>query len=245
MYRMAPASQEIQDMIIADAALTIAFAILLSGSGSAHLAVCAGASGILGFLCINSFVFYLPIAFVAVSLSFILHEYMHKRVAQHYGAIAAFQRSDLGIVITLATSFLGFLMGLPGATVIYASTFTRKQEGYTSIAGPLTNLVVFAVFFLVYSLLPLGYAGGYISTVISTTLFIALWLAFVNMLPIYPLDGSKVLRWNKAVYAVTLILVIALLILVLGFSSGLLFSIGFVLVLSLIMSVFFRGMLFR
>lgn len=245
MYRMAPATQEIKDMIIADVALTVAFSILLSQGGRAQLTGCAAPAGIMGLLCINPFVYYLPIALVAVSLSFILHEYMHKRVAQRYGAIAAFQRSDIGILITLVTSFFGFLLGLPGATMIYTNTFTRRQEGLTSLAGPLTNFVVFAVFFIISLLLPPSYQSGYIGAMVGTTLFISLWLAFVNMLPIYPLDGSKVLRWNKAVYAVTLLVIIGLLILVVGFSAQLLFAIGFVLVLALIMSFFARGILFR
>ncbi len=245
MYKMMPANQEIKDMLIADGALTAAFSILFSNAGRAIPSGCAGQTGIMGILCLNSFIYYLPIAFVAVSLSFILHEYMHKRVAQRYGAIAAFQRSDTGIIIALVTSFLGFLMALPGATMIYTNTFTKKQDGYTSLAGPLTNIAVFALFFVIGALLPGRYLSGYLGAMISTTMFIALWLAFVNMLPIYPLDGSKVLRWNKAVYALVLLAVIALLILTIGFGSQLIFSIIFVLILSLVISFFARGILFR
>src|SRR5579863_7103062 len=121
MLKALAASREVTDILIADAALTIAFAILYSGAGSANIPSCSLATGIIKILCTSSFLYYLPIAFVAVTLSFILHEYMHKRVAQHFGAIAGFQRSDIGILITLVTSFGGFLMGLPGATVIYAN----------------------------------------------------------------------------------------------------------------------------
>ncbi len=240
-YVVRKAHSEVKDILIADLALTVGFAILL-GSGAAGTHSCKAFSGVLGQLCSNQFIFYLPIAFVAVSLTFILHEYMHKLTAQRFGAIAGFVRSDIGIVITLVSSLLGFLMGLPGATMIYSSSFTRKQEGITSLAGPLVNLAVFALFFALYFLHP---EAGYLGLAISTVMFIALWLAFVNMLPISPLDGSKVLRWNPAIYLLTLACVVVLLLFITNFSISLLYSVGFVLVLSLILSVFARGILFR
>ncbi len=238
MYRMAPSNQELQDMIIADVALSVAFSILLSAGNTAKISFCSLSSGIFGTFCSNPFLFYLPISFVAVSFSFILHEYMHKRVAQHYGAIAAFKRSDLGIVIALVTSFLGFLMALPGATMIYTDKFTKRQDGITSVAGPLTNFAVFVVFYTGMFV----FRHGYLNLLMGTTAFIALWLAFVNMLPVPPLDGSKVLRWNKPTYFIIIITVFALLILLEGLA--ILPIIAIVFVLSLIMSLFSSRILF-
>ena len=240
-YVVRKAHSEIKDILIADLALTIGFALILGG-GVVGTHSCPLSSGAFRELCANPFLFYLPIAFVAVSLTFILHEYMHKLAAQRFGAIAGFVRSDIGILITIISGLLGFLMGLPGATMIYSNTFTRKQEGITSLAGPLVNLAVFAVFFAVYFLY---LETGYLGLALSTVMFIALWLAFVNMLPIYPLDGSKVLRWNPAIYLIVLVCVVALLFYITGFSIGLLGSIGIVLVFSLVLSFFARGILFR
>ena len=238
MYRAAPSNQELQDMVIADVALSVAFSILLSAGNTAKLSFCSSVSGVAGALCSNPFLFYLPISFVAVSFSFILHEYMHKKVAQHYGAIAAFKRSDMGIIIALITSFLGFLMALPGATMIYTDRFTKRQDGVTSIAGPLTNFAVFAVFFAGMFF----FQSGYMNLLMGTTAFIALWLAFVNMLPIPPLDGSKVLRWNKAIYTVTIAAIFGLLFLLEG--PGVLLGIAIVFALSLVMSIFSKNILF-
>ena len=125
---MLPTQAELIDLAIADVALSIAFAIVLSG--------------------FNNVLFYLPITFFAVTISFVLHEYMHKIIAQRYGAIAAFKRSDIGIVIALITSFLGFLMAMPGATMIYTNNFTKKEDGVVSLAGPLTNLIIFFIVFI-------------------------------------------------------------------------------------------------
>jgi Zn-dependent protease len=205
-----PTSEEIVDLLLADAALTIGFSLALRGSGISPLA-CVGSGSIMKILCSNPFLFYLPIAFVAVSLSFILHEYMHKIAAQHYGAIAGFKRSDFGIIIAILSGFLGFLIGWVGATWIYTSTFTKRENGITSLAGPLTNFTVFLVFLALSFFISSGYAAA----IISTTLFISLWLAVFNMLPIPPLDGSKVLAWNAPIYAITFLGLVALLILVL------------------------------
>ncbi len=219
---------EIEDLLIADAALTIAFAVLLSGALRGN-----GPGG---------FLYYLPIAFIAASLSFILHEYMHKIVAQRFGAIAGFRRSDLGIIITLFSSLVGFLIGLPGATMIYTNSFTKKENGYVSLAGPLTNLAIFAVFFIVGSLLPIG-ANRYAGAAISVTLFISLWLAFFNMLPISPLDGSKVLAWDARVYVVVMAAILAPLFIVFG--PAIIYDVAYVFIIAMIISLFSRGVLFR
>ena len=222
-----PNQAELVDLAIADVALSIAFAIVLSG--------------------FNNVLFYLPITFFAVTISFVLHEYMHKIVAQRYGAIAAFKRSDIGIVIALITSFLGFLMAMPGATMIYTNNFTKKEDGVVSLAGPLTNLIIFFVVFILLLLLP--FKNTYLDLALYFAAFINLWLAYFNMLPIYPLDGSKVLNWNKPIYISMLVGVVVLLLFIsplLGLSRiGMLYNIVFLFIIAIFMSTFYRGVLFR
>lgn len=204
---------EIKDMVIADLALAVAFSFIFTGG--------------IGNFNLLSFIEFFPIAIVAVSLSFILHEYMHKLVAQHFGATAAFRKSDTGLLITLVSGAFGFLIGLPGATMIYTNRFTSKEDGYVSLAGPLTNFVVFLVFFaafaLAYRTSPSGILFSahpqpytYIELMMAITLFISAWLAYFNMLPVYPLDGSKVFRWNKGVYAVTMAVIFIFLYSIVG-----------------------------
>lgn len=220
-----PTKEELTDLIIADIALSIAFSIIL------------------GF---KNFIYYFPMALIAVTVSFILHEYMHKITAQHFGAVAAFKRSDFGIIIALVTSFIGFLMAMPGATMIYTNNFTKKENGIVSLVGPLTNLILF---FIVFALAFLIQFNTYIEATLIFTAFINLWLAFFNMLPIYPLDGSKVLSWNKLIYGTMLIATIVLLIYLtpfIGFSViGMIYNIIFLLIIAIIMSTLYRGILFR
>lgn len=212
-------SQEVKDLLLADIVLTLAFAFVFGGGSSALLR-----SPI-------AFLYILPISFIAVSLSFVLHELMHKFVAQRYGAIAAFKTSLNGLLITVVTSFFGFLIGIPGATVIYTDRFTRQEDGVVSLAGPMTNFIIFGVFFVIgvilfpnfISSIPNGLnqvatqTGNYLQNLVTFVLYISLLLAFFNMLPIFPLDGSKVLRWNIGIYIMVMAVIMAIFAYVLPF----------------------------
>lgn len=215
-----PSSEEFIDIIIAVVALSIGFTLALTG-------------GLLGGQ-LSSFWTLFPIAIVAIIISFPLHEYMHKIVAQRYGAVAAFRRSDTGIIFTLLTGALGFLFGMPGATVIYTNHFTVKEEGVVSIAGPITNFVIFGIFYAIWHL-PMVAGSAYLSSAVQFILYINLWLAFFNMLPLYPLDGSKVLRWNKGLYAAFMIIIVVLLF-VINASLDIIFTMIFAFILALVMS---------
>ena len=242
-------SAEFQDMLVADLVLSLAFeSIFIFGN------IAAAMQNILAFL------YYFPMFFIAITLVFVLHEYMHKVTAQRFGAIAAFRRSDIGLIITFFSSLIGFLIGLPGATMIYSSSFTKKEEGYVSLAGPLTNFAVFLIFFALGALIFPNFIGNvlfgnllrtfanfshlsYLYDTIIVTMFIALLLAFYNMLPIFPLDGSKVLRWDKRVYAASMVALFAIMALVIGI--GALFgSLIFFMIFAFVLSLFYRG-LFR
>ncbi|MCL4381018.1 MAG: hypothetical protein M1331_03095 [Candidatus Marsarchaeota archaeon] len=187
-------AQEIKDIAVADIVLILAFSFILSTGFGGIFSV--GASP--GFA--GKFMEYLSISAFVVSVSFVLHEMMHKFAAQHYGAIAGFRTSPTGLMITGLSSLFGFLIGIPGATMIYAHSFSKRQEGVVSLAGPLTNFAIFALFAsLSFALHPAG--NTYFAKLITLTLFINILLALYNMLPIFPLDGSKIFAWDKRIYA--------------------------------------------
>jgi Zn-dependent protease len=222
--------EEIKDIIIADVVLILAFTMTLDGG-------IERVSNYSEFA--QHFIYLLPIVAVGVTLSFVLHELMHKFVAEHYGAIAAFRTSYMGLAITLATGFFGFLLGIPGATMIYTSSFTRKEEGMVSIAGPLTNFTIFtALLVLLVALSPPS--GSYLYNMLDFAIFISILLAFFNMLPIPPLDGSKVLRWNKKVYISAMAVIFVLMFIFAGIPLS---SIIFMVFIALMFSLFYRNVL--
>lgn len=70
----------------------------------------------------------------------------------------------------------------------------------TALAGPAANLVTAVVFMFIFGLLyiPLGiegkgYASEYFLTMIQLTAQISVGLAIFNLIPIPPMDGSKIL----------------------------------------------------
>ena len=105
----------------------------------------------------------------------------------------------------------------PGATMIFATRqIDQRQNGLISVAGPVTNLALAGLFFL----LGMGVLGGVelgATTSLDSTLVMVcimglkvnLSLALFNLLPVFPLDGLKVLLWDwriwLALFAITLI----------------------------------------
>ncbi|QQG49104.1 MAG: hypothetical protein HY247_01975 [archaeon] len=139
----------------------------------------------------------LAIALIAIGSGFVLHELSHKFTARRYGYWAEFRMWTFGLFLAIATSLIGFIFAAPGATYISGSNISRSENGKISLAGPLTNLGVAFAFFLVFLASPpgfvsaLGWAGTYFN----------IFLAVFNLLPLGPLDGSKVFAWNKAGWA--------------------------------------------
>lgn len=155
---------------------------------------------------------------VTVGLGFVLHELAHKYTAIHYGAQAAYRSWPMGLNLAILSSLFGFVFAAPGATYIFSPYISKKQNGIISVIGPLTNIALAAIFLLLSPLIFLALPETVATLVVGQGIYINLWLAVFNMLPIPPLDGSKVLAWNAAVWLV----VIAVPALVL-FAPGLLF----------------------
>ena len=104
---------------------------------------------------------------------------------------------DLMGLIMMVVAHVGWAKPVP----INMANFKDPKRGMalTALAGPLSNVVITCVFFFLYGLLiiPLsrseGQAGGYLLKMIWITAEISIGLAVFNLIPIPPLDGSKVL----------------------------------------------------
>jgi len=177
---------EKRDLLIAWAALSVAFGLVFARNG--------------GLL------FSFATSFLAVGTGFIFHELGHKFAGIHYGASAGFRKWDFGLGLAVLLGAVGFLTGFgfifaaPGATYIYSDSISRKQNGIISLVGPIINIVLAVALFLLSVFSSAFFPAGTVSGVFFFAAIINLYLAFFNMLPIPPLDGSKVIKWNALVW---------------------------------------------
>jgi len=134
---------------------------------------------------------------IIFTFSFLSHEIAHKLSAQRYGLWAEFRLTLLGALITLISMlpFAFFKIISPGAVII-AGPITKKEAGKTALAGPLLNIT--------FSTICTAVAIGSSSSVEIVAVFGA-WInaiiALFNLIPFSIMDGLKVFRWNKAVWA--------------------------------------------
>lgn len=178
--------REARDIIISVVALSFAFAIAQFGLGVVS----------------SPATLVLLISFFAITLGlgFVLHELAHKFVALMFGAQAEFRMWMQGLVLALILSPLGIVIAAPGAVYIYARSITRMQNGLISLAGPLTNLVLSFIFIFLAVFFPLHVSVIHSFSVWGFAAYINVMLGGFNMLPIFPLDGSKIMDWNFLVW---------------------------------------------
>lgn len=188
---------EIKELAKAWIFISLAFAILFAG----------GLDGLLKFN-LNVLTLFLISAFTA-GIAFLIHELMHKAVAQGYGYKAEFQAFDKMLWISLLMSLFGFLIAAPGAVVIHAFHINKEKNGKISLAGPLVNIILAIIFLIPFFFIK---TTGILQMFIGSGFRINAFLALFNLIPIMPIDGAKILEWSKAVYFVTLGVAFALFI---------------------------------
>lgn len=154
---------------------------------------------------------------VGLMVGVIVHEYMHGYVAYRMGDTTAKRAGRLtldplahidpfGTVILPGMLFLLSIMGYGTFIIGYAKPVPinpflfRKPRGiiWVSLAGPLSNLSLAVVFFGLLRVLTLFEGGAVLDRAVMTCLFIAyinLVLCVFNLIPIPPLDGSRILGY--------------------------------------------------
>jgi len=136
------------------------------------------------------------------TLTFILHEIAHKMAAQHHGLWAEFRLTLFGSLITLFSIVSPFKIVSPGV-VHMAGVADKKIIGKVSLAGPLTNIILSAVF------LSLSYYGA--TPFITVGAVLNAWTALFNLIPFSVFDGEKIFWWNRKAWAVNFAASIALI----------------------------------
>ncbi len=174
---------------------------------------------ILDFL--RSLITWLP----GLAFGVILHEYAHGLIAYRSGDPTAKNHGRLtlnpmahidlfgSILLPLLLLLLnsGIIFGYAKPVPINPGYFKNYRKGmrYTSLAGPVANLILAVVVGLVYGIffyLIIKLSGGFqdsssigfksfniFNEFFRNTIYINIFLAIFNFIPIPPLDGSKIL----------------------------------------------------
>ncbi len=162
------------------------------------------------------FVFFMIIFAITVGSGFLLHELAHKYVAVRFGCRARYEVWLAGLVLMLGLAIIpqivwGIRLPIflaPGAVMIYSARgINPRANGLISVAGPVMNLLLAGVFFVLATI----FVGGPIldmadspnaalNLVLVMGVQVNLVLAMFNLLPIFPLDGFKVMLWDWRIW---------------------------------------------
>ncbi|MHC4790343.1 MAG: site-2 protease family protein [Planctomycetota bacterium] len=140
-----------------------------------------------------TFVFVLPIFLVSLTL----HEYAHAWMAYRYGDETAKMMGRLTLNPLAHISLLGTIIlpllvhfGWAKPIPVNFSILTKKQIFKVAAAGPSANIMlafILAIVFHLFGLRTLPALGNFVLLAILFNLILAVF----NLLPIPPLDGSK------------------------------------------------------
>ncbi|MFA6307833.1 MAG: site-2 protease family protein [Patescibacteria group bacterium] len=147
-----------------------------------------------------------PSMFLVVVLSIIyaltIHEFSHALVATYLGDNTAKYSGRLNLnplshmefFGTLMLLFAGFGWGKPVPVNPYNLKWKKWGSALVSLAGPVSNFISVAIFVgIVHILIKFVNEGSLVFDFIFYLIFINFILGIFNLIPIPPLDGSKVL----------------------------------------------------
>ena len=141
--------------------------------------------------------------------SIILHELAHGYVAEKLGdytpriagrltlnPIAHLDPIGSILLPIISIYFLNIGFGWAKPVPINPLNFEnpRKDMAKVALAGPLTNIALVFVFLFIYKLF--SFLGFYNLDVLISAIRLNLLLAFFNLIPIPPLDGSRIFLQN-------------------------------------------------
>lgn len=204
---------ELRDLFISLVALVIAFSVLFGGRGLNFDMIIVSTLGVAsGFL-----LHEMAHKFTAQHFGY-LAQYRANMMGLGlaiFSAFAGFLIAAPGAVMinrsaALQESYMQDFVNIPQGSMqdSHMSDLFHKEEIASrlkremlliSLAGPLTNIALVAIFFLLGTSGLLG--SGVWSRAVSFALFINLILAAFNMLPFGPLDGKKIFDANRMVWA--------------------------------------------
>ena len=165
--------------------ITVAvISIALIGAGFAYAGNIFSFNGILYFSLVSG-------------MTLVVYEVVQRYFAFKYHVESEYKFWGLGALTLIFTSLVGQPFALPARTIINNEEGQKARIlGIISIAGPVACLLLFAVF-LMFTLL-----GGGLSELGKKGMNISLLFSIYNLVPFYPMEGLKVIKWNRWAWAV-------------------------------------------
>jgi len=180
--------QEIIQLCIAMGVLTIAFAFPLSQS-----------SLLFGTLKPQEIITVIPLSFFSLLTAFFIHELSHKFTAQYYGLWSEFRMFPPGLIVSLLLAVItGTVIAAPGAVMFRGET-RRFEMGRIAAAGSAANIAIASITYPLYIFFV--FEIPYVGKLVGFVCLVNALLATFNLLPVGPLDGAKVIRWNGLIWA--------------------------------------------
>lgn len=145
---------------------------------------------------------------IVLVFSAIIHEYMHGWMADQLGDTTAKDEGRLTLnplphIDPFGSVFLPFLLVLSGSPFVFGwakpvpyNPYNLRDQRYgpakVALAGPLGNLITAIFFGMLLRFAPLA-GNPLLITLLAIIVQINLLLMIFNLLPIPPLDGSKII----------------------------------------------------
>ncbi len=152
--------------------------------------------------------YFLLVSLAVIGIAFMGHELAHKFTAIREGQWSEYRMWPQGLVMAVLLALASggaFIFAAPGAVyfggALSAASLRRKGLLRISMAGIAFNIA------LMWASLAAFFLTG--NAILSYMAVINGWLAIFNLLPFGMLDGQKILRLNRNVWGVLLVLAAA------------------------------------
>lgn len=171
-------------------------------------------------------IFQFIFSLIVLLFSVIIHEVSHgyaalmqgDRTAEYEGRLTLNPLKHIDLVGTIILPAISLM--LPGSFLFgwakpvpfnpYNLKNRRWGEAIVAVAGPLSNIVLALVFglFIRFYIIPHGLVDGPVASLCAIIALVNITLAVFNLVPVPPLDGSKIISavlphgWMKIRYAI-------------------------------------------
>jgi Zn-dependent protease len=172
--------------------------------------------------------FSLITSVISLIIAITIHEFSHALIADRLGdptprsqgRLSLNPLKHLDLVGTIMLFLIHFGWGKPVQIDPYNLKNPKRDQLLISLAGPASNLLLAIILSIIIRFIPLNL---FITFLISTVIQLNVLLAIFNLIPIPPLDGSKILlnllpddiseQWQEAFSQYGFILLIVFLFL--------------------------------